>query len=412
VRPRSRVSIFALIVEAARAVRRHALRSALTMLGVTIGIAAVVWVVALGRAGAERAEAELLALGDNLVWIEAGSRNVAGVRTGARGTTSLTLDDMEAIQRDVPAIKSASPNIDGSVLVVRGNRNWTTGYRGVYPEYLDIKKWTMAEGAPFDDADVTQARNVCIVGATLREQLFGSEPAVGRMVRIGSQPFEVLGVLDRKGQSGSGRDQDDTIMFPYTTAQQKIRGKGLTWLDDILCSARSPEDVDRAIAGVTAVLRERHHTMNDDDDFNIRRPEELLKAQLEASQTFALLLVSIASVALLVGGIGVMNVMLASVAERTREIGVRLTVGATPEAVQAQFLIEAVLLTVLGGALGVGVSVGGSSVLERALGWSVAIPIEALGLALGFSIAVGVVFGFYPAWRAARLNPIDALRSD
>jgi putative ABC transport system permease protein len=406
------VSFLALVIEAARAVRRHALRSALTMLGVTIGIAAVVWVVALGRAGAERAEAELLALGDNLVWIEAGSRNVAGVRTGARGTTSLTLDDMEAIQRDVPAIKSASPNIDGSVLVVRGNRNWTTGYRGVYPEYLDIKKWIVAEGAPFDDADVAQARNVCVVGATLREQLFGSEPAVGRTVRIGSQPFEVVGVLDRKGQSGSGRDQDDTIMFPYTTALQKIRGKGLTWLDDILCSARTPEDVERAVAGATAVLRERHHTVNEDDDFNIRRPEELLKAQLEASQTFALLLVSIASVALLVGGIGVMNVMLASVAERTREIGVRLTVGATPEAVQAQFLIESVLLTLVGGALGVAMSVGGSSVLERALGWSVAIPVEALGLAIAFSIAVGVVFGFYPAWRAARMNPIDALRSD
>ncbi len=382
------------------------------MLGITIGVAAVVWVVALGKAGAERAEAELLALGDNLVWVEAGSRNVAGVRTGTRGTSSLTMDDMEAIKRDVPEIKRISPNIDGSVLVVAGTHNWTTGYRGVYPEYLDIKKWTIAEGVPFDDADVAQARNVCLIGETLRAQLFGSEPAVGRMVRIGAQPFEVLGVLGRKGQSGNGRDQDDTIFLPYTTAQQKIRGKGITWLDDILCSAQSAAEIPAATVRITSLLRERHHVVGEDDDFNIRRPEELLKAQLESTQTFGLLLVSIASVALLVGGIGVMNVMLASVVERTREIGVRLTVGATPGAVQAQFLLEAVLLTMAGGAFGVGVSVAGSSVLEKALAWSVTVPVEALATAIVVSIAVGVVFGFYPAWRAARMDPIAALRSD
>jgi putative ABC transport system permease protein len=388
------------------------MRSALTMIGVTIGIAAVVWVVALGRAGAERAQAELLALGDNLVWIEAGSRNVAGVRTGTRGVTSLTMDDMTAIVHDVPEIKAASPNIDGSVLVIYGTRNWTTGYRGVYPDYLEIKRWGIAEGATFDDSDVAQGRNVCVLGATLSEKLFGAEPPVGKIVRVGSQPFEVLGVLTRKGQSGSGRDQDDTVLFPYTTALRKIRGKGLTWLDDILCSARSSEEMTAAIDRVVALLRERHHIVGEEDDFNIRRPEEVLKAQLEATQTFSLLLLSIASVALLVGGIGVMNVMLASVAERTREIGVRLTVGARPGAVHLQFLIEAVLLTLLGGLCGVAISVGGASVLSGWLGWPLTVPPEALALAVAFSVAVGVVFGFYPAWTAARMDPIEALRSE
>jgi putative ABC transport system permease protein len=382
------------------------------MLGVTIGIAAVVWVVALGRASAGRAEAELLALGDNLVWVEAGSRNVAGVRTGTRGTTSLTLDDMFAIEGAVPEIKRVSPNIDGSVLVVYANRNWTTGYRGVYPAYLDIKKLRVEEGARFDETDVAQGRNVCLLGATLNEKLFAGASPLGEIVRIGSQPFEVVGVLERKGQSGSGRDQDDTILFPYTTALQKIRGKGLTWLDDILLSADAAEDVPRAIERIIPLLRERHHTVGEEDDFNIRRPEEILKARLEATETFSFLLVAIASVALLVGGIGVMNVMLASVTERTREIGVRLAVGATPGAVRLQFLIEAVLLTLVGGAFGVVLSLAGASLLEEWLKWSVSVPADALVLALGFSVGVGVVFGYYPASSAARMDPIVALRGD
>jgi putative ABC transport system permease protein len=403
----------ALLGQALRGVMRHKTRSSLTALGIAVGIAAVVWVVAVGRAGSERAEAQLTALGDNLIWVEAGARNVAGVRTGTRGMNTLTVEDVEAIRREVPTIKSVSPNIDGSVLLVHGNRNWTSHFRGVSPDYLSIKRWTLSSGGAFSDDAVNGADNVCLIGETVRQQLFGSEDPVGQVVRIGAQPFEVVGLLAPKGQSASGQDQDDTVMMPFTTARNKIRGRGITWLDDILCSAVTPEAVALAAKQIEELLRERHHIEVDaEDDFNIRHPEEIVKAQLAASETLARLLISIASVALLVGGVGVMNVMLASVAERTQEIGLRLAVGATPGAVQGQFLGEAVVLSLLGGLAGVLLSVVGSFALGRTLGWRLTIPPQALAIALAFSVAVGVVFGFYPARRAARLDPIEALRRD
>jgi putative ABC transport system permease protein len=396
-----------------KAIIRHKGRSSLAALGIAIGIAAVVWVVAIGRAGSARAEDQLRELGDNLVWVEAGARSVNGLRTGTHGTNTLTMEDDEAIRAQVPSIKSVSPNVDGSVLLVNGDRNWTSRYRGVTPEYLAIKRWRIAEGAPFTDDAVLHAANVCLIGETVRARLFGNDPAVGEIVRIGVAPFEVVGVLGHKGQSANGQDQDDTVMMPYSTVQKKLRPKGVTWLDDIMCSANRPEDVNAAIDEIIALLRQRHHIGPDDpDDFNIRRPEEVIKAQLETSETFSLLLVSVASVALLVGGVGVMNVMLASVAERTREIGVRLAVGATEVAVQAQFLIEAIVLSLFGGVSGMAVSVAGSFAIERTLGWPIVIPLQAFFLALGFSVGVGVVFGFYPAWRAAQLDPIEALRRE
>ena len=399
--------------EAVRALLRHKMRSALTTIGITIGIAAVVLIVAVGKAGQRGAEEQLLALGDNLVWVEAGSRTVTGVRSGTRGTTSLTLEDMLAIRREVPLLTRVSPNIDGRVLVAYQQKNWTTGYRGVSTEYLDIKRWTIAEGSAFTDLDDERVESVCVLGRTVRERLFGAEPAVGNVVRIAGRPFEVVGVLAPKGQSASGQDQDDTVMLPYSAAKSKIRGKGVPWLDDIMASAASSQDVDRAITQINGLLRQRHAIGPDDeDDFNIRRPEEVIKAQLETSRTFSLLLLTIASVSLLVGGIGIMNVMLASVAERTKEIGLRLAVGASEGAVQLQFLAEAVVLSVFGGVLGVLVSIGGASGLGRLLGWAMPIPPQAIGLALGFSVAVGVFFGFYPAWRAAQLDPIEALRRE
>jgi putative ABC transport system permease protein len=413
VEKRRSVALGVLLGQAVKAIVRHKGRSALSALGIAIGIAAVVWVVAIGREGSARAEAQLHDLGDNLVWIEAGSRNVAGVRTGTRGTNTLTLGDDETIRAEVSLLKAVSPNIDGQVLMVHGDQNWTTQYRGVSPEYLDIKRWRIADGACFSDDAVTHASNVCIIGQTVREKLFGSEPAVGGMVRIGAVPFEVVGVLAPKGQSAQGRDQDDTVIMPYTTAQRRLRPVGVTWLDDILCSAFSAESVAPAVVQIQQILRERHHIgVDQEDDFNIRKPEEVIKAQLETSETFAFLLVSIASVALVVGGVGVMNVMLASVAERTREIGVRLAVGARKGAVQGQFLTEAVVLSLFGGLAGVAIAIGGAFGIERVLMWHLVIPVEALALALTFSIAVGVVFGFYPAWRAAQLDPIEALRGE
>ncbi len=411
--PRVFILIGALAREGGNAVVRNASRSTLTAVGIAIGIAAVVWVVALGRAGAALAEAQLQKLGDNLVWVEAGSRNVNGARTGNLATTTLTVDDAHAIALEIPSIRSVSPQVDGSILALHGERNWLTRYRGVAPEYLDIKRWEIAAGRVFTHEDVAQVTNVVLLGETVRAQLFGEAPAVGETIRIGVQLFEVVGILGAKGQSAEGRDQDDTVFVPYATAMTKLRGKGLTWVDDIVCSATAPETVDVATRDVMALMRERHALAPGiDDDFNIRRPEELIRAQLEANATFERLLLATASVALLVGGIGTMNVMLASVAERRREIGLRMAVGAKAWAVHLQFLAEAVVLCLFGGAVGVAASLVGSFALERALGWSLSLSPGSLAVAAGVSVAVGIVFGFLPAWRAARLDPIEALRSE
>jgi putative ABC transport system permease protein len=398
--------------EAWRALGRNRLRSALAAMSIMIGIAAVVCVVAIGRAGSKKAEEQLANLGENFVWIEAGSRAPSGVRTGAHGTTRLVLADAEAIARD-PLIQRMTPNVDGSAHVVYGDRNWHTHWRGIDTSYFDIKHWDVALGALFTDEDVRQSRSVALIGETVREQLFGGRYPIGETIRINEQLFTVIGVLQRKGPTAFGSDQDDTLIVPWTTAQKKIRGKNNAWLDDILCSAVAPEAVVPAIDSVTALLRQRHHIQpGQEDDFNIRRPDEIIKAQIETSHTLEALLIAIASIALDVGGIGVMNVMLVSVTERTREIGIRLAVGASERAVRMQFLGEAVMLTLMGGLLGVLFGVGACVAIARALGWAVVIPPDAIAAAPLLSAAVGVFFGFYPATRAARLDPIDVLRHE
>ena len=400
-----------LLSEAVRALSRNKLRSALAALGITIGIAAVVCVVAIGRAGSDRLEEQLNALGENLVQIEAGSRNINGVRSGTHGMNTLTVEDAQAILREVPLIKSVSPHVDSKVSVAFGNRNWTTQYRGVAPEYLEIKRWQLAEGVAFTDEQVEQAANVCVIGQTVRDQLFGPEKAVGQDIRLNNQLCQVIGVLAPKGQSAMGWDQDDTLLLPFTTAQKKLRGKGFTWVDDIMCSAISAQAVNPAVDEIIMLLRQRHQIRADqEDDFNIRRPEEVIKAQLETKRTLALFLISIASISLLVGGIGIMNVMLVSVSQRTREIGLRMAVGATESFVQMQFLGEAVVLSLFGGVMGIFVGIGSSVVYGRLMEWPMTIPTQALIIAPIFSIAVGIFFGMYPAMRAARLDPIVALR--
>jgi putative ABC transport system permease protein len=407
------MGIDVLIRQAVRSLLRHKLRSGLTMLGITIGIAAVVLVVAVGQAGKERAEDTLAGLGDSLVWVEAGSRNVAGVRTGTHGTTSLMIDDAEAIRREVHLIKRVSPQIDGTVQLVRGNRNWTTRFRGETPEYLAIKKWKVARGVAFSDEDVEQSASKVLIGETVRQQLFGTEEAVGSIVRISGQLFEVVGVLVPKGQSADGRDQDDWIFLPYTTAHHKLRGRGPLWLDDILCSAVSPSAVLPAIDQVVALMRQRHHIApGEEDDFNIRRPDEILKAQVETSDSMAALLLCVGLISLLVGGIGIMNVMLASVTQRTREIGIRMAVGATSRAVELQFLAEALMLGVVGGVVGILASWAVGSAFAQALAWPISISARAVGVAMASSVTVGLVSGLYPAWRAASLDPIEALRHE
>ena len=400
--------------EAIRALSRNKMRSALSAIGITIGIAAVVCVVAIGTAGSQRAEQQLQNLGDNLVWVEAGSRNVNGVRSGSHGMTTLTMDDVEAILHEVPFIKSVTPNVDGTVLIASGKLNWTTHYRGVTPDFFEIKRWELAEGERFTSEDVKRVSNVVIIGQTVRQQLFGAEEQpVGRQARINQQVYKVIGVLAPKGQSTTGQDQDDTIIMPYTTVQKRLRGKGYSWLDDILCSAESLEAVKPAANRITELLRQRHHIRpGSDNDFNIRNPEDVIKAQIAANHTLALFLTSVASISLLVGGIGIMNVMLVSVTERTREIGLRMAVGAKTGAIQIQFLGEAVILSLFGGILGAFVGVAGSFIMGYILGWSTSIPIKALIVAPIFAIGVGVFFGFYPAWRATQLDPIAALRRE
>ncbi len=391
------------------ALLRNKMRSILTVLGITIGIAAVICVVAIGHAGQTQVEKQMANLGDNFVWIETGGRAVNGRRTGTHATKTLVVADAVAIRSQIPLIKAVSPNVDGSIQVVYGNTNWYTGYRGVSPEYFDIKRWPTVAGAPFTQDDVDRAADVCVIGRTVREQLFGPEDPIGKVIRVSTLPCRVIGVLEPKGLSTFGQDQDDTILMPYTTVMKKI--KGSTWLDDILCSAVSQDVVKLAGQQAAALLRDRHHLRADEpDDFNIRNPEDIIEAQLAASRTLTLLLIAIASISLLVGGIGIMNVMLVSVTERTREIGVRVAVGATEEAIQLQFLVESVLLSLVGGAGGVLLGVVASFFVGRTLSWPMQLSVQAVLVAAAFSVAVGVFFGYYPARKASRLDPIEALR--
>jgi putative ABC transport system permease protein len=399
----------ALFRSALVALLRNKMRSMLTVMGITIGIAAVICVVAIGKAGQSRVEQQMNNLGDNFVWIEAGGRSVSGVRTGTHGSPSLSMADAAAIKNQIALIKTVSPNVDDHVQVIYGNQNWFTAYRGVSPEFFDIKRWYADQGAVFTNEDVERAADVCDIGVTVREQLFGAQDPIGKVIRVKNLPCKVIGVLHPKGLSMSGQDQDDYIILPYTTAQKKIKGNA--WLDDILCSAVSQSSVKLAGQEAAAILRDRHHLRpEEDDDFNIRNPEDIIQAQMEASKTLAVLLIAIASISLIVGGIGIMNVMLVSVTERTREIGVRVAVGATEHAIQLQFLGESVMLSLVGGFAGVLFGVLGSYVVGQTLRWPMETSMQAIAVAALFSIAVGVFFGYYPARKASLLDPIEALR--
>jgi putative ABC transport system permease protein len=313
----------------------------------------------------------------------------------------------------MPLLVRVTENVDGKVLVASGQANWTTTYRGVGPQYLEIKNWKMAAGSFLTSEHVAHADSVLVLGETTRQKLFGRADPVGQWVRVGPIPFEVIGVLAPKGQSGFGQDLDDTVVVPWTTAQKKLRGRFFTWLDDILCSANSPEAVDQAVIEVQALMRQRHHIPADgEDDFNIRRPDEVIKAEIQASEALARLLLVLASISLVVGGIGITNVMLASVTARTREIGVRVAVGATSSAIQIQFLGEAGLLCLVGSVLGVVLAFAGGSLIAGFLGWTAVPTLTSVGISVGIASGVGTVAGFYPAWLASRLDPAVALASE
>jgi putative ABC transport system permease protein len=394
---------------AMRALARNKMRSILTMLGIIIGVGAVIASVAVGEGASEQIQQQISNLGDNMVWVEAGGRAVNGVRTGSRGTKTLVMGDVKAMQQQVPLVYNCSGHVDGPVQIVYGNQNWFSQARGVSPEFLQVRRLGIERGDSFSQDDVDHSANVCLLGQTIVDNLFGSADPVGQTIRIQNLPMRVIGVLTPKGQSPTGQDQDDTLIVPLTTMQKKI--KGIDWLDDIMCSASSPTAIKPAEQQITSLLRERHHLrVDEDEDFNLRHPAEIASARAESQKIMTILLASIASVSLLVGGIGIMNIMLVSVTERTREIGLRLAIGANESDVRMQFLGEATLLSLMGGALGVIIGVAGSMTISSTLRWPTRIPMEALLVAVIFSAAVGVFFGFYPAYKASHLDPIEALR--
>src|SRR5712692_2103882 len=377
---------------ALRALARNKMRTALTMLGIIIGVAAVICTVAIGQGASERVQEAIRNLGSNLVWVEAGNRNVSGVRTGTRGTKSLTLGDARAIKQQVPLITLMSPQVDTGVQVVYGNQNWSTQVRGVSPEYIIVRRWQIERGTMFTENEVEGADDVCALGATVARFLFPEEDPIGKSIRVKNLPCRVIGVFAPKGQSATGQDQDDMFLMPWTAVQRKVMG--ITWLDDIMMSATSEDAIPPAEEQIASLLRERHHIrQGEDDDFNLRHPVEIAQAVADSTRVMKLLLVSIASVSLAVGGIGIMNIMLVSVTERTREIGVRLAVGATERDVRLQFLSEAVLLSLLGGFFGVFTGVFASRILSDLLEWPTILSLQTIVIAVLFSVGTGLFFG-------------------
>ncbi len=394
---------------AMRALARNKLRSALTMLGIIIGVAAVIAMVSVGQGAQQQAQQQIAAMGSNVLFVGSGTVSRGGMSMGWGATKSLVYDDMLAILRECPAIVAAAPGTQATVQVVYGNDNWSTRVTGTEPQFFDIKVWTFQEGGPFGQADVESADNVAVIGETVRKNLFGATDPLGQTIRINNLPFKVVGVLDLKGTSPMGDDQDDTIVLPVTTVQKKLNGQ--TWLRWIMVSAASREASYPAQKQITAVLRDRHRIRaGQDEDFFVRTLAEFAQLADDQSRLFTVLLASIASISLVVGGIGIMNIMLVSVTERTREIGIRMAIGATEADVQQQFLIEAIVLSLIGGAIGIALGLGASSTIANTLGWPVLVSTRAIVVAAVFSAAIGIFFGFYPARKAARLDPIEALR--
>jgi putative ABC transport system permease protein len=399
---------------AARALRAHKLRSSLTMLGIIIGVGAVIAMVAVGAGAQARLVEQIESLGVNIIIVTANSAKAAGVRTGQGTRATLTDDDALAIQLEIGAVQVAAPTRSGTFQAVHGARNWGTSVTGVTPEWFEVKEWGVAEGRPITPEDLQTAAKVVVIGQTAAENLFGDEYPVGQTIRIRRVPFLVVGVLERKGQSPWGQDQDDVLMIPLSTARRKLLGRipgqaRAIWA--ISVKMREGEDRAEVETQIRDLLRQRHRLRPDqDDDFDLRNPSDVLRTQEEASRVMTYLLAAIASVSLLVGGIGIMNIMLVSVTERTREIGLRMAVGARSRDILAQFLVEAVMLSLIGGALGIAAGLGGAHALTYFAEWQTLIAPESILVAFGVAATVGIVFGLYPARRAARLDPIEALR--
>ena len=392
-----------------RALARNKLRSSLTMLGIIIGVGAVIATVSIGQGAEYLIQEGIQSMGTNAVFISAGSNRPGGVRHGFWGVKTLTVEDMNAILREIPLIAEASPVVFTRTQVVYQNQNWNTRMQGTAPVYFHIRRWGVQAGGIFSDEEVESGANVCVLGTTVARLLFGDEDPIGQTIRIREMPFRVMGVLESKGQSAMGDDQDDIILAPYTTVQRKIAG--VTWIHFTNASAISPDAAEAAVPQTESLLRERHRIRpGDDDDFFVRTQSEVADVAAQTQRVMTLLLGSVASVSLLVGGIGIMNIMLVSVTERTREIGVRMAVGATETDVQRQFLVEAVTLSMVGGVVGIVAGLVGSAAISHLLAWPTLISPTSILVAAFFAAGVGVFFGFYPARKAAQLDPIEALR--
>jgi putative ABC transport system permease protein len=404
------MDVMAIIRIAMRALARNKMRSSLTMLGIIIGVGAVIAMVSVGQGAQQQAQQQIAAMGSNILFVGSGTVTRGGMRMGSGATKTLIYEDMLAILRECPAVQAAAPGSQSSAQVVYGNDNWATQINGTEPQYFDIRTWPFQEGSSFTQNDVDMAANVAVIGETVRKNLFGATDPVGETIRISNLPFKVVGVLVPKGTSAAmGQDQDDVIIVPITTLQKKITGQD--WLRWIMVSAISREASYTAQQQITSLLRDRHRIRSgQDDDFMVRNLADVADLADQQAQLFTVLLASIASISLIVGGIGIMNIMLVSVTERTREIGIRMAIGATEGDVQQQFLIEAVVLSLAGGAVGIMSGVGASYLITQTLGWPVLVSPTAIVAAVVFSMAVGIFFGFYPARKAARMDPIEALR--
>jgi putative ABC transport system permease protein len=396
-----------------RALLRNKMRSFLTTLGIIIGVSAVIAMVAIGEGAKAQVEKQFAAMGTSLLIVIPGASSSGGARGGYGSQPTLTWDDLKAIQKEVPSVKMAAPVLRSSTQLVSEDQNWSTSVQGTTPDYFTIRTWAPKSGGSITQSDVEGATKVIVLGQTVAEKLFGpnSDP-VGQTVRVKNTPFQVVGVLQPKGQSPTGQDYDDGAFVPVTTFQAKIQGGLQKFLSGtIFVSAISAADTSRAQDAVTALLRDRHHIAQAvDDDFSIRNLTEIAGAQQEGTKTMTTLLASIALVSLLVGGIGIMNIMLVSVTERTREIGVRMAVGAKPHHILAQFLVEALTLSVMGGLLGVAIGIGGGTWLAARFQWPMLVRPDIIVVSVVFSAMVGVGFGLYPARKASRLDPIEALR--
>ena len=391
---------------ALRALRRSAMRSVLTALGIIIGVAAVIAMVSIGNGAKSQVEASIASLGQNIISVFPGNFTAGGVRGGFGSASSLTVEDAMAIRNEIPGVVALSPEMRDRSQILANGLNWNTQVMGEDVPYLDIRIWAIAEGSMFTEADVRSAAKVCVIGRTIADQLFPDGDPVGQTLRIRNIPFKVVGVLQAKGFNYFGQDQDDTLIIPYTSHLKRIARRPN--LNSIVVQAQSPEQMDRIQQDITDLLQQRRNGR--DPDFTVRNQQELAEAATKTTKTMTVLLGAIAGVSLIVGGIGIMNIMLVSVTERTREIGIRLAVGAHGRDVLTQFLIEAIILSSMGGTLGVILGVGSSQLISKLNGWPVLVSTTAIFGAVAFSAAIGVFFGFYPARKAAQLDPIEALR--